>query len=179
MSFFFFLPSCCYWGKNANKTTQDNVPHTQGKYIICSSFISAEKGELSVSNSPARHLSCRKEQHKEQPDMPALPKTFQSRSSVLLAFKMLKASVSSVAPSCPTLCDPMNRSTTALPVHHQLPESIQTHVHRVDDAIQPSHKLKAYPHHLLASLWLLVGKKCIFSYESVPAYSFQNILQNS
>ena len=45
---------------------------------------------------------------------------------------------SSVAQSCPTLCDPMNRSTPGLPVHHQLPEFTQTHVHQVDDAIQPS-----------------------------------------
>ena len=48
---------------------------------------------------------------------------------------------SSVAQSCPTLCDPMNCSTPGLPVHHQLPESIQTHVHCVGDAIQPSHPL--------------------------------------
>ena len=46
---------------------------------------------------------------------------------------------SSVAQSCPTLCDPMNRSTPGLPVHHQLPEFTQTRVHRVSDAIQPSH----------------------------------------
>ena len=46
---------------------------------------------------------------------------------------------SSVAQSCPTLCDPMNRSTPGLPVHHYLPEFTQTHVHRVCDAIQPSH----------------------------------------
>ena len=46
---------------------------------------------------------------------------------------------SSVAQSCPTLCDPMNRSTPSLPVHHQLPEFTQTLVHRVSDAIQPSH----------------------------------------
>ena len=46
---------------------------------------------------------------------------------------------SSVAQSCPTLCDPMNCSTLVLPVHHQLPEFTQTHVHRVGDAIQPSH----------------------------------------
>ena len=46
---------------------------------------------------------------------------------------------SSVAQSCPTLCNPMNRTTPGLPVHHQLPEFIQTHVHRVSDAIQPSH----------------------------------------
>ena len=48
---------------------------------------------------------------------------------------------SSVAQSCLTLCNPMNRSTPGLPVHHQLPEFTQTHVHRVSDAIQPSHPL--------------------------------------
>jgi len=52
-------------------------------------------------------------------------------------------SVSSVAQSCPTLCDPMNRSTPGLPVHHQLPEFTQTHVHRVSDAIQPSRPLSS------------------------------------
>ena len=50
---------------------------------------------------------------------------------------------SSVAQSCPTLCDPMNRSTPSLPVHHQLPEFTQTHVHRVSDAIQPFHPLSS------------------------------------
>ena len=44
--------------------------------------------------------------------------------------------IRSVAQSCPTLCDPMNHSTPGLPVHHQLPEFTQTHVHRVSDAIQ-------------------------------------------
>jgi len=53
------------------------------------------------------------------------------------------SSVSSVAQSCPTLCDPMNRSTPGLPVHHQLLEFTQTHVHRVSDAIQPSHPLSS------------------------------------
>ena len=48
---------------------------------------------------------------------------------------------SSVAQSCPTLSDPMNCSTPGLPVHHQLPEFTQTHIHRVSDAIQPSHPL--------------------------------------
>ena len=48
---------------------------------------------------------------------------------------------SSVAQSCPTLCDPVNYSTPGLPVHHQLPEFTQTHVHQVSDAIQPSHPL--------------------------------------
>ena len=48
---------------------------------------------------------------------------------------------SSVAQLCPTVCDPMNCSTPGLPVHHQLPEFTQTHVHWVGDAIQPSHPL--------------------------------------
>jgi len=50
---------------------------------------------------------------------------------------------SSVTQSCPTLCNPMNCSTPGLPVHHQLPEFTQTHVHRVSDAIQPSHPLSS------------------------------------
>ena len=48
-----------------------------------------------------------------------------------------------VAQSCGTLCDPMNHSTPGLPVHHQLPEFTETHVHRVGDAIQPSHPLSS------------------------------------
>ena len=50
---------------------------------------------------------------------------------------------SSVAQSCLTLCDAMNRSTPGLPVHHQPPEFTQTHFHRVSDAIQPSHPLSS------------------------------------
>ena len=50
---------------------------------------------------------------------------------------------SSVAQSCLTLCNPMNHSTPGFPVHHQLPEFIQTHVHPAGDAIQPSHPLSS------------------------------------
>ena len=50
---------------------------------------------------------------------------------------------SSIAQSCPTLCDPMNCSTLGLPVHHQFPEFTQIHAHRVGDAIQPSHPLSS------------------------------------
>ena len=50
---------------------------------------------------------------------------------------------SSVAQSCPTLCDPMNHSTPGIPVHHQFPEFTQTHVHWVGDSIQPSHPLSS------------------------------------
>ena len=52
-------------------------------------------------------------------------------------------SISSIIQSCPILWDPMNGSTTGLPVHHQLPESTQTHAHWVGDAIQPSYPLSS------------------------------------
>ena len=64
---------------------------------------------------------------------------------VLLFFvsllRMASVQFSSVAQSCLTLCDPMDRSMPGCPVHHQLPEFTQIHVHRVGDAIQPSHPL--------------------------------------
>ena len=87
-------------------------------------------------------------------------------------------SVSSVSQSCPTLCDPMDCSTPGFPVHHQLPELAQTHVHRVSDAIQPSHPLLSSS--LPASLFLSIR---VFSSESVlirwPEYSeFQLQLQS-
>lgn len=56
-------------------------------------------------------------------------------------FPQVPTQITSVAQSCPTLCDPMNHSTPGLPVHHQLPEFTETHVHQVSDAIQPSHPL--------------------------------------
>ena len=56
---------------------------------------------------------------------------------------VLSVQFSSVAQSCPTLCDPMNCSTPGLPVYHQLLELTETHVHRVSDAILPSHPLSS------------------------------------
>ena len=64
-------------------------------------------------------------------------------SLVRKVFNRCSDQIRSVAQSCPTLCDPMNRSTPGLPVPHQLPEFTQTHVHRVSDAIQPSHPLSS------------------------------------
>ena len=60
-----------------------------------------------------------------------------------LIYPLMPFEFSSVAQSCPTLCNPMNCSLPGLPVHHQLPEFTQTHVHRVGDAIQPSHPLSS------------------------------------
>ena len=70
---------------------------------------------------------------------------FNMLSNLVITFlpRSQFSSVSSVAQSCPTLCDPMNCSTPGLPVHHQLPEFTQTHAHRVGDAIQLSHPLSS------------------------------------
>ena len=61
---------------------------------------------------------------------------------VLILGTQFSVQLSSVAQSCPTLCDPIC-STPGLPVHHQLPKFTQTHVHRVSDAIQPCHPLSS------------------------------------
>ena len=63
--------------------------------------------------------------------------------TLVTSTKKYSVQYSSVTQSCLTLCDPMNRGTPGLPVHHQLPEFTQTHVHRVSDAIQPSHPLSS------------------------------------
>ena len=62
---------------------------------------------------------------------------------ISLGLTLSSVQFSSVAQSCPTLCDPMNRSTPGLPVHHQLLEFTQTHVLLVSDALQPSHPLSS------------------------------------
>ena len=74
-----------------------------------------------------------------------LPSQFGTNSLFHAWFNPQFSSVqfSSVTQLCPTLCDPMNRSTPGLPVHHQLPEFTQTHIHWVSDAIQPSHPLSS------------------------------------
>ena len=74
-----------------------------------------------------------------------IPLVFNILSWLVIAFLPRISSVqfTSVAQSCPTLCDPMNCSTPGLPVHHQLPEYTQTHVHQVSDPIQASHPLSS------------------------------------
>ena len=67
----------------------------------------------------------------------------QARSRLTDIENKFMVQFSSVPQSCLTLCDPMNRSTPGLPVHHQLPEFTQTHVYQVSDAIQLSHPLSS------------------------------------
>ena len=68
---------------------------------------------------------------------------FRRMKNGILFLTFLFIQFSSVAQSCSTLCHPMNCSMSGLPVHHQFPEFTQTHIHRVGDAIQPSHPLSS------------------------------------
>ena len=94
-----------------------------------------------------------------EPESPALVDGFLTPSATREALAVF-SSVQSL--SCVQLCDPMNRSTLGLPVHHQLPESTQTHVHQVSDAILPSHPLSSLI--LLPSVFPMIR---VFSNESV------------
>ena len=69
--------------------------------------------------------------------------------------------ISSVTQSCPSLCDPVDCSTPVFPVHHQLPELTQTHVHLVSDAIQPSHPLSSSSPPACTGCGGLVNKSCL------------------
>ena len=79
--------------------------------------------------------------------IPPSPSSTESKSLFFISVSLLLSHISlqfrSVAQSCPTRCNPMNCSTPGLPVHHQFPEFTQIHVHRVGDAIQPSHPLSS------------------------------------
>ena len=97
-----------------------------------------------------------------------------------------RSQFSSVAQSCLTLCDPMNHSTPGLPVHHQLSEFTQTHVHRVCDAIQPSHpgsspsppapnpsQHQSFPMSQLCMRW---PKYWSFSFSIIPSKEIQGLI---
>ena len=83
----------------------------------------------------------RSDKNEIQHQMNLTPKPISIFTKICMTNAYFNHEFSSVAQSCLTLCNPMNRSTPGLPVHHQLPEFTQTHVHRVSDAIQPSHPL--------------------------------------
>ena len=103
-------------------------------------------------------------------------------------FKWVSSShqFNSVAQSCPTLCNPMNRSTPGFPVHHQLLEFTQTHVHWVGDAIQPSHPLSSLsPAFNLSSIRVFSNESvlCIrwpkywsFSFSITPSNEYSGLL---
>ena len=101
---------------------------------------------------------------------------------------------SSVAQLCPTLCDPMNRSTPGLSVHHHLPEFTQTHIHRVRDDIQPSHPrssssppapfclfwcmLLVFWFHSFTCSWLVFPESLVEEIVFSPSYIFASFVKD-
>ena len=113
------------------------IPRMQGFFSIWKSInVIHHNNKLNDKNHMIISIDAGKAFNKIQ--HPFMIKTLQKMGTEGTYFN-----ISSVAQSCPTLCDPTYRSTPGLPVHHQLPESTQTHVHRVGDAIQPSHPLSS------------------------------------
>ena len=90
---------------------------------------------MAESKEELKNFLMRVTEESEKADL----KLRMQRMKIMASGPISSVQFSSVAQSCLTLCDPMNRSTPGLPVHHQLLEFTQTHVHRVGDAIQPSH----------------------------------------
>ena len=122
-----------------------------GKESACNSGDAGDKGSISVSGRSPRGGQGNPIQYSCQED-PMARTAWKAmvlgvtKSQTRLKWLSTRMDIphiqfSSVTQSCPTLCDPMNCSTPGLPGHHQLLEFTQTHVHRVSDAIQPSHPL--------------------------------------
>ena len=106
----------------------------------------------------------------------------ESITTLLISYQF-----SSVIQSCPTLCDPVDCSTPGFPVHHQLPEFTQIHVHQVGDAIQPSHPLSSpslsaliLSQHQGLFQWVSsshqVAKVCSSSFSISPEYSLEGLM---
>ena len=127
------------WGKLSRASVSHPLCRVQGIFVYQRfAFLSPSELPSSASKSQIttpKILLCVE-----------LKMIFKVRLTAILVSNSVSLSsvqFSSVVQSCPTLCDPMNRSTPGLPVHHQLPEFTQTHVHRVGDAIQPSYPLSS------------------------------------
>ena len=117
-----------------------SVQFSQSCLTLCDAMNSSTPASLSITNS----WSLPKPSHPYMTTGKTIALTrwtFIGKVMSLL-FNIL-SQFSSFTQLFPTLCDPMNCSTSGLPVHHQLPEFAQTHAHRVGDAIQPSHPLSS------------------------------------
>ena len=104
-----------------------------GRYI--NNLRYADNTTLMVESEELKSLLMKEKEESEKLNI--------QKTKIMASRPISSVQFSSVAQLCPTLCDPMNQSTPGLPVHHQLPEFTQTHVHRVSDAIQPSHPLSS------------------------------------
>ena len=113
--------------------------HRKSRAVSCTynwmNDVQVTEGAHTAQPLSAAFRWCARE-HKSQK-----PRVYFQELQRLCSESVVLTQFSSVAQSCPTLCDPMDCITPGLPVHHQLPEFTQTHVHWVGDAIQPSHSL--------------------------------------
>ena len=127
----------------ANGFSPQNSHPLPSRYWIADGVVPLPAGCLMKKEKGPTPLASPHPQHWWCPFLCSLRFTLSGGKSILNKGRRFEVSIqfSSVAQSCPTLCSPMNHSTPGLPVHHQLPESTQTHVHWVDDAMQPSHPL--------------------------------------
>ena len=150
---------CIPWGETWT-FTQDSVQFSSVQSfsrvrLFATRWITARQASLSITNpwSSLKLMSIQPSHPLSSPSPPApnpsqhqgLFQWFNSSHEVAKVLEFTQDSVQfrSAAQSCPTLCDPMNRSTPGLPVYHQLLEFTQTHVHQVSDATQPSHPLSS------------------------------------
>ena len=104
----------------------------------------AGKNEITVSRRyllPAIHCGIIRKSQDMETTWVSSNRWMDKENVMYIHTKKYSVQFSSVTQSCPTLCIPTNRSMPGLPVHHQLPEFTQTHIHQVGDAIQPSHPL--------------------------------------
>ena len=120
------------------ESTQLDIECQWGK--ISATLAVPESGSDTVVIIVAGSLKSLLMKVKEESEKASL-KLINQKMKIMASGPIRSDQIRSVAQSCPTLCDPMNHSMPGLPVHHQLLEFTQTHVHRVSDAIQPSHPL--------------------------------------
>ena len=150
-----YLRNCCGW----RKISQYLIHHWKPSWLIVYHFPLLQKDSYPVESK----VASLQEKRPRKPNLsliflaslipypfgpcplrraPNLPPILPIQTRKVLKL-YCSVQFNSVAQLCPTLCDPMNRSTPGLPVHHQLPEFTEAHVHWVNDAIQPSHPLSS------------------------------------
>ena len=132
------IKTCIEMTENENTTTQNLwgsvKPVLRGRFIAIQAYL--KKQERNQINNLTLHLKQLKKEEMKHPRVSRRKEIIKIRAEINVQF-------SSVAQSCLTLCNCMNWSTPGLPVHHQLLESTQTHVHQIGDAIQPFHPLSS------------------------------------
>ena len=135
------LVGCRLWGRTETDTTEATQLQQQQQILVSYRLIACcFFGAISKVTNPVSEM---KDTTTQDTASSMNTSIFASVAFVLKSLMVISVQFNSVAQSCPTLCDPMNRSTPGLPVHNKLPEFTQTHVHRVSDAIQPSHPLSS------------------------------------